>query len=152
MSTLRGVAVVTGAAGLVFTIAATGAPGAVGQIPQNHSVDRDAEIKYLKSGAGDSVSGFITDKKSRITWEGVLFGASVALARAEVDKMLLAPGASVGFTDADLVLPDTAPGGGNASALFLLESSKVTRTNDGFLMANIVCVRFDDNDLTLQPA
>ncbi len=157
MSTLRGVAVVTGAGGLVFTIAATGAPAAVSQIPQNHTIDRDADIKYLKDGSGDSKSAFITDRKSRITFEGTLYSTTVALARAEVDKVLVAPGATVGFADADLVLPDTAPhsaspdNGANTSALYLLESSKVARTNDGFLMATIVCVRFDDNDLTLQP-
>lgn len=149
MSTLRGVAVVTGAAGLVFTIAATragAAAGTVGQIPQNHTVDRDADIKYLKSGTGDSVAAFITDKKKRVTFEGALFSTTVALARAEVDKVLLAPGATVVFTDADTVVVDATFGG-----YYLLESSKVTRTNDGFLMASITCVAFDDNDLTLEP-
>lgn len=147
MSTLRGIAVVTGANGLVFTIAAdAGGAGAALLVPQNNTLTRDADMKYLKDGAGDSKAVFITDRKKKIKFEGVPYSTTIALAKLETDKFLLAAGGTVVFTDSDLTVTDAAFG-----AKYLLESCECVRVNDDFLRVTINAMQSDENDLTLQP-
>lgn len=142
MSTLRGVAVITGAAGITLTAGIISATNAGHN--QNISHTREADHKFVKSGSGDSVADFITDKRQMLTITVVPYHATtLASARTSNDAYKLPAGTKVTVADSDGAIIDGD---------YLLMSSKETRPNDANNVIDLELQKWDDNDLTLIPS
>lgn len=156
MSALRGIAVITGAAGLTFTagIVSATSPGH----NQSISHSREADHHYVKNGSGDSVADYITDRRQMLTISVVPYHATtISGARTCNDEYKLQPGTKVTVVDADGASIDGAPTGsptpGNTSVGdYLLMSVKDNRPNDGNNVLDLELQRWDDNNLTTIPS
>jgi hypothetical protein len=142
MSALRGIAVITGAAGVSMTAGIVSGTNAGHN--QNISHSREAEHKFLKNGNGDSVADFITDKKQILTITVVPYHATtLATSQTSNDAYRLAAGTKITVADSQ---------GGVIDGDYLLMSSKETRPNDDHNVIELEMQKWDDNDLTTTPS
>ncbi len=146
MSTQRGVAVITGVAGLDIVAIIVTSGGGDAQVGDEHfqsaNHTRDADFKWLKSGNGDDVASLITDAKQTLSITVLPYAAAVADVGDVAANLCQASGAKVTISDSDGTVIDGD---------YLLISSKLNLTNDGFGLVDMELTKWDDNDLTVIP-